>query len=338
MNRKNLIVIGTSAGGLEALITLLTPLKKDLPAAILIVQHVSPTSLIEVLVSTLQKHTSLHCKSGEDGDLLQDGCVYLAPTDQHMLVVDGHIWLTKGPRENGFRPAIDTLFRSAAAYYGQYTIGVILTGLLYDGTVGMEAIRRSGGLTLVQDPADAAYQDMPRNVLHHMEVDYVVPAAEIGVLLEELVHRYRPDREQGAPDDIKAEAAIVERVMTATENVESLGHRSVFVCPDCGGSLWQMKQEGVARYRCYAGHAYVAETLLENKDQQLEETLWIVMRILEERKNMLTVLASQSQQNADVKNMYEDKIREADSHIARIKSIIMTDSRAHEVLSKKAEN
>jgi two-component system chemotaxis response regulator CheB len=310
-----------------------TPLKKDLPAAIFIVHHLSATSSVEIQTDILQRNTELLCKVAEEGEHVKAGHIYLPQVDHHMLLVDGHIHLTRGPRENGFRPSIDTLFRSAAAYYGSQVIGVLLTGMLYDGTVGMEAIKRSGGLTLVQDPQEAAFPTMPRTVLQHIEVNYVLPVAEIGIMLEELVHR-QPSL-QSAPEDIKAEAQIAERVMTETANVEKLGERSVFICPDCGGPLWEMNHGDVPRYRCHTGHAHLAETLLYEKDKQLEETLWIAMRILEERKNMLVTLTGQPGVSERIKSIYEDKIEEARSHIERIKKILLTDFEGLEALRKK---
>jgi two-component system chemotaxis response regulator CheB len=174
---------------------------------------------------------------------------------------------------------------------------------------------------------------MPRTVLQHIEVNYVLPVAEIGIMLEELVHR-QPSF-QSAPEDIKAEAQIAERVMTETANVEKLGERSVFICPDCGGPLWEMNHGDVPRYRCHTGHAHLAETLLYEKDKQLEETLWIAMRILEERKNMLVTLTGQPGVSERIKSIYEDKIEEARSHIERIKKILLTDFEGLEALRKK---
>ncbi|MDJ1505891.1 chemotaxis protein CheB [Xanthocytophaga agilis] len=335
MNRHDIVVIGTSAGGLETLITLITPLEKDLPAAVFIVLHLSAASSAESIVATLQKHTVLPCKVAEANESITYGTIYLAPADCHLLLTDIHIRLTKGPRENGFRPSIDTLFRSAAAYHGSRAIGVILTGMLYDGIVGMDAIRRSKGITIVQDPSEAPYRDMPGNVLLHMDVNYNVPAAEIGILINELV--YRQVEKHPIPDDIKVEAAIAERITTSSENVEELGERSVFICPDCGGPLWQMKHGNVVRYRCHAGHAYTAQTLLEDKDRQLEETLWMAMRILEERKNMLISMVNQMEISTAVQAVYEEKIEEVDEYVSRIKRVIMQDISTHEVLRKQTE-
>ncbi len=329
----NIVVIGTSAGGLEALRQLLKPLKKDLPAALFIVQHLALTSSTEIHVEILQKHTALLCKAGEDGETIQPGTVYLAPADQHMMFRGNRLHLTRGPRENGFRPAIDTLFRSAAAHHDSRVIGILLTGMLYDGTVGMEAIRRSGGITVVQDPNDAPYPNMPANVLLHMEVDHNLPVAEIGILLEELVHR--KTHPHTIPDDIKAEAAIAERMLAGTQQVEPLGYRSPITCPDCGGILWEMKEGSITRFRCHTGHTHVAESVLLHKDKQLEETLWIALRILEERRNMLVLIAGESRNAGAVKEMYQSKIEETESHIERIRRLIFSDAGSPEVLRQE---
>lgn len=335
MSEHSIIVIGTSAGGLAALAQLLGPLKKDLPASLFIVQHLALSSSTGLHVEILQRQTALPCKAAEHGEAIRPGTVYLAPVDHHLMLKEGHVHLTRGPRENGFRPAIDTLFRSAAAHYDARVIGILLTGMLYDGTAGMEAVKRCGGITVVQDPEEAPYPDMPANVLLHMDVDYCLPVAEIGILVEELVHRKSAG--QAIPDDIKAEAAIVERVMVGTQHVEPLGERSNFTCPDCGGILWEMKDSQVSRFRCHTGHAYAAESLLLDKDKKLEETLWIAMRILEERKNMLTLLAEETN-GGTVNELYRDKIEETQSHIERIKKVIFSDGNDQPILQREQES
>jgi two-component system chemotaxis response regulator CheB len=189
MKCHNIIVIGTSAGGIEVLTKLLAPLKSTLPASIFIVQHVSVLSSVEVLINIIQRSTELTCKVPGHNELFRNGHVYLAPPDQHMLIREDRILLIRSTRENGFRPSVDSLFRSAAAYYGPQTIGIVLTGMLQDGTVGMEAIKRAGGMVMVQDPAEAQFSEMPQSVLQNMEVDYCLPVSELSILLQDLVFR-----------------------------------------------------------------------------------------------------------------------------------------------------
>jgi two-component system, chemotaxis family, protein-glutamate methylesterase/glutaminase len=339
MKQHDIIVIGTSAGGIEALTQLLAPIKSSIPASIFIVLHLSPHSSNEALITILQKNTELTCMTAVHGKHIKKGHVYLAPVNEHLLIKDDHILLVRGARENGFRPAIDATFRSAAANYGSRVIGVILTGLLYDGIAGMEAIKRSGGFTIVQDPQDAEFNELPQNVLQHIEVDYCLPLHEIAVLLSELARR-PSDTSISVPEDIRIEAEIAERMLQSTEVVETLGDRSHFTCPDCGGSLWQLNHGDTIRFRCHTGHAHVAQSLLSEKDKQLEETLWIAMRVLEERKNMLTALAAQNRNDSKnrVADSYQDKIEEAKMHIDRIKAILTTDVSSAPVLQQERED
>jgi two-component system chemotaxis response regulator CheB len=339
MHQHDIIVIGTSAGGIEAISRLLAPIKSSIPASIFIVLHLSPTSSNEALLNIIQRNTELTCMTAENGIHIRKGHVYLAPVDEHLQIKNDHILLTRGARENGFRPSIDTTFRSAAAHYGARVIGVILTGLLYDGIAGMEIIKRSGGITIVQDPEDAEYNEMPKNVLQHLETDYCLPLHEISVLLGDLARR-PADTSFPIPEDICIEADIAERMLQSSEAVESLGERSNFTCPDCGGSLWQLKHGTTHRYRCHTGHAHIAESLLTEKDRQLEETLWVAMRVLEERKNMLVSLASQHRNDGKNRaaHTYEDKIAEAKIHIDRIKAILVTDVSSNPVLQQERES
>jgi two-component system chemotaxis response regulator CheB len=179
-NGHDIIVIGTSAGGMQALEILLGQLPEDLPAAIFIVQHLGPESSAEFLTTRMGKHTPLACRVARHGAAIKPGTVTLAPPDLHLLLQKNRVLVVKGPRENQFRPSIDPLFRSAAAYHGSRTVGVMLTGLMSDGTAGTDAIRRSGGVVVVQDPAEAEYPDLPRNVIRQVGADYIVSLAEMG--------------------------------------------------------------------------------------------------------------------------------------------------------------
>jgi two-component system, chemotaxis family, protein-glutamate methylesterase/glutaminase len=323
MQHHDIIVIGASAGGLEVLPRVIAPLSRNLPASLFVVIHASVASSGPALLQMLQSRTDLPCLIPEDGQTFRPGYLYLAPPDQHLLISEGKIGLTQGARENGFRPAIDTLFRSAAVYYDSRVIGVLLSGMLYDGTVGLEAIKRCGGLTVVQDPDEALFADMPRNALLHVDIDYSVASAEIGVLLGDLVHRVAESRVK-IPEDLKAEVRIVERTITATDLVNAHGSVSNYSCPDCGGSLWEMPHSQAGHFRCHVGHAYSAQSLLYEKDRTLEEALWVALRILEERRNMLAGLLAQAKERGrDISVLgYEDRIQEAQTHIARIREVL----------------
>lgn len=236
-----LIVIGASAGGMAALKELVAQFPKNFPAAVFIVNHMSANTTGNVLVKTLNDSSSLPCVHAHDEQAFQHGHIYLAPSDQHMLIVKGKILVTKGARENRSRPAIDPLFRSAAVAYGNRVVGIILTGYLDDGTSGMMAIKRCGGVCIAQDPDDASYPDMPQSVITNVGADYCLPIAQMGALLSDLVSRELPKNEP-APDDIVIEAKIAQRVLSDLPSVEALGDQVPFNCPDCGGVLWQIAE------------------------------------------------------------------------------------------------
>ncbi|RDC63196.1 chemotaxis protein CheB [Adhaeribacter pallidiroseus] len=341
----NIIVIGTSAGGMEALCKLLDQLPEKLPAAIFIVQHLSMDSSSDYLVKRMAKHTKLQVKVAENDEVFQRGTVYMVPADRHLLLTNKRILVAKGPRENQFRPAVDPLFRSAAAYHGSRVIGVILTGMMNDGTVGMDAVKRSGGITVVQDPDDAEHPDMPRNALRNVSIDYVVPIREMGALLYSLSQTPSGDSIT-VPQDILNEAQMVERIMTNgvmsdIKKMDDLGERSGYSCPDCGGGLWEINQGTVKRYRCHSGHAYNEESLFNSMNSALEETLWVSMRIMEERRNMLESMANMERSKGQSRwaVMQQERAEEMKIHVERLKEILLNrNSVAHNLNMRNGEN
>ncbi|QKG54125.1 chemotaxis protein CheB [Hymenobacter sp. BRD67] len=320
-----LIVIGTSAGGMPALTQLVAQLPATLPAAVLVVQHLAPDSTAEVLVNRLSKHTALHCHLAVNGAALEAGHLYLAPPDRHLLVKNDHLLVTKGPRENSYRPAADALFRSAAVEFDSHTIGVVLTGMLHDGTAGLDFIKRCGGTAVVQDPADAEFSSMPESALRNVAVDYVVPLDAMGALLTNLVSSSgSPSSATMAtviPPDLKLEAAIAERVVGTTEQVTQLGHQVPLTCPDCGGSLWELRQGSVLRYRCHTGHAFTADALAESSQHALEETMWVALRMMEERKNLLASIAGHGDSYLSIQQA--ERVEEMKRHINRLREFML---------------
>lgn len=321
MNPKRLIVVGTSAGGLDALTRLIVPLPKDFPAPIFVVQHMAADTSGGVLVQQLNKHGKLVCKHAEDGEKFVPGRIYVAPPDHHMLITKGKIIISKGARENRSRPAIDPLFRSAAVAYGARVIGVLLTGYLDDGTSGLLAIQRCGGVCVVQSPEDATYPDMPQNALNNLAPEHCLPVDAIGELLTRIV--LQPVRKSPAvPADIASEALIAERVVSDVSAVEHLGEQVPFNCPNCNGVLWKMKQGGMLRYRCHTGHAFTAAVLLTEQTKQIEETLWVALRMFEERKNLLNTMAQPRGGGFD--RSAGERAKESQVHIERIRSILLS--------------
>jgi two-component system chemotaxis response regulator CheB len=322
---SHLIVIGTSAGGMPALTRLVATLPATLPAAVLVVQHLSPESTGEPLVARLAAHSALPCRLATHGQHLQAGHVYLAPPDRHLLVKDSHLLVTKGPRENNYRPAADALFRSAAVEYDSHTIGVVLTGMLHDGTAGLDFIKRCGGVAVVQDPADAEFPSMPESALRNVAIDYVVPLDQMGRLLTDLVSSDPAPKAAGVatpiPPELKLEAAIAERVVGTTEEVTKLGHQVPLTCPDCGGSLWEINTGSVLRYRCHTGHAFTADALADSTQHTLEETLWVALRMMEERKNLLASMASHGEGHWNVQQA--ERVVEIKRHINRLREFLL---------------
>jgi two-component system chemotaxis response regulator CheB len=272
------------------------------------------------LVERLARHTDLICRLPDDGDPIESGTVYLAPPDRHLLIKGDRLLVTKGPRENHYRPAADALFRSAAAHYGTGVIGVVLTGMLHDGTAGLELIKRAGGLTVVQDPLEAEFPSMPESALSNVAIDYVLPISEMGDLLHRLV-QMPTSGNINVPEDIKLEAAIAERVVGTIDEVLRLATPSSMTCPDCGGSLFELKHGKLLRYRCHTGHAFTADALLKSTQHSLEETLWVALRMMEERKNLLASIAGRGEGQYSVQQ--EERIEEIKGHINRLREFLL---------------
>jgi len=272
---------------MNALTELVAQIKTGMDAAVFIVLHLSRTSISNFLQLRLQQHTALNCVIAKDGEAIEKDHIYIASSNQHLLVKKNKIVLGSGPEENRWRPSIDVLFRSAAAAYSTKTIGIVLTGLLDDGTTGMDAIKRSGGTCIVQDPNEAEYPDMPLSVLNTMEVDYCIPLSKMGDIIFDITQT--DPEEKPAPRDVIIESDIAERVVVDFDNVAALGEKSIFACPDCGGGLWYIKNGSghVNRYRCHIGHSYSEKDLVVKQSEMLESTLWIALRIMEERRNLL---------------------------------------------------
>jgi two-component system, chemotaxis family, protein-glutamate methylesterase/glutaminase len=317
-----IIVVGASAGGWDSLPVLLENLPDNLPASIFIVQHLSGETLGTGFLNHLSQRSVLPCGFAVDNEPIHRGRVYLAPPDHHMLLVPGHIRTSKGPRENGFRPSVDTLFRSAANHYSNQVIGIILSGMGDDGTEGLATIARTGGVTVVQDPNDASYPGMPQAALKQMEVDYKVIAVDLGLVITNLVY-HPPKPAVDVPKDVADEANIAEKVLTSLDHVEDVGTASGFSCPSCGGVLWDVDhRNGVHSFRCHAGHAFSFETLFQLKSREVEEALWAGLRLMEEQKRML----SRFPLTSIASNSISKRLVENQRYIDQLRSILLTDT------------
>jgi two-component system chemotaxis response regulator CheB len=319
------IVIGTSAGGLDALTKLISQFRDNFPAPILVVQHISADATGNVLLNALNKVGTLKCEHAKTGTKLAPGHLYLAPSDHHLMIDDDEkILVTKGAQENRSRPAIDPLFRSAGIEFKNKVIGILLTGYLDDGTSGMKVIQRCGGICIVQDPADAQYPDMPNNALNQVKVDYCLPVSEMGSLLYQLIAQ-KPGKQKAIPKDILIEAEIAKHVLSDLPSVNALGGQVPFNCPNCGGVLWKIDQDSAKRYRCHTGHAYTAAALLAEQSKKIEETMWVALRMFEERKNLLTTIAKD--QTGAASRSASERANASEVHINRIKSILHADDK-----------
>ncbi|MEX1013609.1 MAG: chemotaxis protein CheB, partial [Candidatus Paceibacterota bacterium] len=232
--------------------------------------------------------------------------------------------VTKGAHENRSRPAIDPLFRSTAVAFGNGVIGILLTGYLDDGTSGMKAIKKCGGICIVQDPEEAEYPDMPRNALNNVKVDHCLPISEMGPLLQEIIPQ-KLQKRKPVPKDILIEAEIAERVLSDLSSVNKLGDQVPFNCPGCGGVLWKVGKDSDLRFRCHTGHAYTAANLLADQSSKIEETMWYALRMFEERKNLLTLMAS-GEKGIGSKSALE-RAETTQTHINRIRAILKTDEK-----------
>jgi two-component system chemotaxis response regulator CheB len=324
---RDIIVIGTSAGGFEALPELLRQLPENFPAAILVVHHLESGSHGAELLEVMKKSSSLPCLFPHNNDPIEYGKVYLAPSDHQMLLKDGRILVIRGPRDNRYRPSIDTLFRSAAAQYSNSVIGIILTGLLNDGSCGLESIKKSGGIAIVQHPDEADFPDMPLSAIRDVPVDHIVRLNEMGKLLESLVHS--PLMEKTIPPKfVKVEAEISERFTNSgIEKIKEIGDEIPYSCPDCGGALFQVRDSDLVRYRCHVGHIYNQSGFLKAHARKIEEALWTSLRMWEERLHMLTNLLVAQKKNGNVlySNTLEERMEEVAQHINKIREILSGD-------------
>jgi two-component system chemotaxis response regulator CheB len=317
---RDVIVIGASAGGLEPLQRVLADLPPELPAAVFIVLHMGATSY---LAETLGRASTLPVRQAVSGAMVEFGVVHVAVPGVHLLLHDNHLLLRRGPRENLVRPAVDPLFRSAAATFGGRVIGVILSGALNDGAAGMRAIKRCGGVAVVQLPTDAAYLSMPVSAIHHANVDHVVPAHEMGGLLTRLVQEPAGVTPE-IPFSIRLETAIAAQEVASMAADDELGTPSRFTCPECHGALWEIDDESLLRYRCHVGHAFTAETMLATQARQAEELLWSLMRAHQERAALARRMAEQerAQNRDDLARQLQGRAEGYDEDAAVIRSLL----------------
>lgn len=332
MPNHDIVVIGASAGGVEALKQLVMQLPADLAAAVFVVMHF-PANGVSILPKILTRYGSLTAIHPEDGQPIQLGQIYVAPPDYHLVLhptkgadqLAGRIRLTRGPRENGHRPAIDTLFMSAARGYGARVIGVILSGTMDDGVAGLLTIKERGGIALVQDPQEALFDGMPCNAIDKVTVDAVLPVAEIAARLVDLTHETAKEIPMPYSHDLENEAGLVAQEKTAAEQGERSGAASPLTCPDCGGVLWELKDGNLLRFRCHVGHTYSMKSLLAGQSDDLEWALWSAVRTLREKATLSRRMAAHAnQQNRTIsESQYLQRAKETDEQADLIQQMVL---------------
>jgi len=321
---KHLVAIGASAGGIEALRTIVAQLPEDFPAPIAIVLHTSPQSP-GVLDAILSRAGQLHASNAVNGERLQPGHIYIAPPDFHLVIEPGLARVTKGPRENRFRPAIDPLFRSAAQVYGPAAIGVILTGSLDDGTDGLWALKQLGGCAIVQDPLEALFASMPQHAMDHVAVDYVLPLADIAPMLIQLTSGAVQPAVAEAPELLKVEVKIAMEHNAIDAGLERIGKPSKFACPECHDVLLELKEGTRTKFRCHTGHAYSIASLLAAIAEGIEDSLWNAIRALEEGQLLMTQMADHLRSSHDAASAEQllDRASEARQQGDAIRHLVM---------------
>lgn len=326
MAHRDIIAIAGSTGALDAVKRLCATLPADLPAAVFVVIHISPESH-NLLAQILDGHCALPVRTAQDAEAVEPGCVYIAPADHHLMVVDGRVRLGDGPRENMARPSADPLFRSVGITYGSRAIGVVLTGRLNDGAAGLADLKRCGGVTVVQNPLDAAAADMPLGALRASDVDYRGSIEELGPLLVQLVREDAPPA-PATPADVALEVDIALGRPCLTETIAQLADPAPFSCPACAGVLSRFRREPPLRFRCQVGHAYTAEALAMEQDKAVGEAMLIALRIIEERAVLCERMAQDATQAGRLKSaaIFESRAGEMRGYADTLRQAAMKSS------------
>lgn len=309
MANSTVIAIGASAGGVPALRVLVSALRAPLPAPVLIVLHIGAhhSNLPELLCEV----GPTPAKHGEDGEQIAPGYIYVAPPDRHMIVAaDGRLLLTRGPKENWARPAIDPLFRSVAEHYGSSAIGVVLTGQLNDGTIGLFEIKRRGGTVVVQDPAEADYPGMPQSAVTHVDADYCVALAEIPELLMELI------------DARKGEVAAMPITDSPPIDGEAFDRPVALTCPDCGGALRTSEVGSVVKFACHIGHSYTPEILATAQFEDTEKLMRAAVRALNERAEFCREMAEHNRREPKSATAWQAASKQALERAYELRDIV----------------
>lgn len=316
---RNIIVVGSSAGGVPALKELVKSFTRDLAASIFIVQHLA-AERVSYLPEILSSHGPLPARHPQDGEQISKGIIYIAPPDHHMIIENEHIFIEREPKENNFRPAVDVTMRSAAYWYADQVIAAVLTGYLSDGSSGLWSVQQLGGITIVQSPEDSLYPDMPRNALERVDPDYILPLKDIGPLINTLITQ--PAERNRVENDVlktrmKVEIEIAGQKNAFSRGIHHMGEKTNITCPECGGALSSLQEGFNVRYRCHTGHGFSSSSLWSGITESVEAKLWQAMRSMEEGILFLEQAVTRCELNG-----YQDHARdfEAKANILRSRS------------------
>lgn len=328
-----IVCIGASAGGFEALKKLIAALPPDFQIPLFIVWHMSP-DIRGVLPQVLNRANTLYAAHAYDREPIKPNRIYVAPPDRHLLVECGRVRVTRGPKENRFRPAVDPLFRSAAYAYGNQVIGIILSGALDDGTAGLWTIRHCNGVAIVQDPGDAEVPSMPENALREVAVDYVVPVSEMADLLVRLSGEQVTEPSEVVMEDekMKTEIRIAAEDSAFEAGIMKFGELTPYTCPECHGVLSKLRDGNLVRFRCHTGHAFSADSLLASVTENIEDSLYSAIRGVEESIMLLNHIGDHFAEVNQPKlaALYFKKAKEAEARAQLVRQAVLS----HEQLSK----
>jgi two-component system chemotaxis response regulator CheB len=325
MATRDIVVIGASAGGVEALRELVSGLPADFPATIFVVVHI-PTDSPSMLPRILERSGRLPATHATDGDPIVPGRIYVGPPNTHLLLKRGAAWVIYGPKENGHRPAIDPLFRTAARAYGQRVIAVVLSGNLNDGSHGLRLVKERGGTVVVQDPDDALYPGMPSAAIEHVEVDHVFPIAAIGDLLTRLTREtIAEDAAVPQSDEVESERPGKRATEGEAVNARLGGEPSVYTCAECHGNLWEIREGTHSRYRCRVGHSYTEDSLIHEKGESLEAALWTALEALEEQASLTQRMAERARQfgNERRQRVLHDRVADLEDRARLVREVLL---------------
>ncbi|MBW4678877.1 MAG: chemotaxis protein CheB [Microcoleus vaginatus WJT46-NPBG5] len=325
MPGHDIIVIGASAGGVDALSNLVRELPSELPAAIFIVLHVSANAR-SLMADILNRVGALKAVPAKDGEVIEHGHIYIAPPNHHLLIKSGYIRLSQGPKENCHRPAVDPLFRTAARAYGRRVVGVILSGTLDDGTAGLMAVKSRGGVAIVQSPEEAMFSGMPKSAINNVSVDHVLPISEIAARLVQLADQLVQDEDaEPVSEEIKLESDVAEFDIAAMNRETEIGTPANLGCPTCGGTLWEHNAGDLLRFRCRVGHAWSADSLIAQQSEAIEEALWTAFRALEESSALSRRLAKRAQdrKQGQIAARFEDEALQMKGQAEVIRKVLV---------------